>query len=137
MFHIDEEPSLSAAPYAAAADTPSSSSNTAFTTSTIKHLLINDHLHYQVINNCNKRSTARCWTAFGFPGIANSNDPKKFDIITGFVSCKTCFDTYKYIDSSTANLYAHRCYKKESPDQSSITSFLRSPRSFCSYSKSV
>lgn len=90
---------------------------------------MNDHIHYQVINNCNKRSTARCWATFGFPAIANSMDSKKFDVIPGFVSCKTCFDTYKYMDSSTANLYAHRCHRNECPDQSSITSFLRSPRS--------
>jgi hypothetical protein len=115
----------------------STRSNTTFNTITIKHLLVNDHINYQVIDNKNKRSTAQCWKCFGFPGVLNSNDNKKFDIIPGFVSCKTCFDTYKYIDSSTANLYAHRCYRNESTDQTSITSFIRSPRLAFSSSKSL
>lgn len=48
--------------------------------------------------------------------------------MVGFVSCKRCFNTYKYIDSSTANLYSHSCLRNQSPDQSSITSFIQSPR---------
>jgi hypothetical protein len=85
MSSVEEQSSSSASP------------NTAFTTTTIKHLLVNDHINYQVIDNKNKRSTAQCWKYFGFPGALNSNDNKKFDIIPGFVSCKTCFDTYKQV----------------------------------------
>ena len=44
---------------------------------------------------------------------------------------------HKYIDSSTANSYAHRCYRNQSSDQTSITSFICSPRSRCSSSKNV
>ena len=115
----------------------STSPSTVFTTATIKRSLLNDHINYQVIENENKQSTAQCWKVFGFPGVLNSSDNKKFDIIPGFVSYKTCFDTYKYIDSSTANLYAHRCYRNESANQISITSFIRSPRLGFSSPKSL
>ncbi len=93
MSSVEEQSSSSASP------------NTAFTTTTIKHLLVNDHINYQVIDNKNKRSTAQCWKCFGFPGVLNSNDNKKFDIIPGFVSCKTCFDTYKYQRANRTELF--------------------------------
>ena len=117
--------------------TRSSSSYTTYSTSSIRRSLFDDQTHFRVLPNSSKRSSASCWKIFGFPAKANGNDTNKFEIISGFVSCKSCFDTYKYIDSSTANLYAHRCYRNQSSDQTSITSFICSPRSRCSSSKNV
>jgi hypothetical protein len=61
--------------------------------------------------------------------MSTVENPALFQIIPGFVSCKTCFETYKYIDSGTANLNAHICCRNLDPDQSAITSFVQSPRS--------
>ena len=115
----------------------SSSSSKAYSTSSIKRSLLNDRNHFQVMPNINRRSTASCWKIFGFPAKVESEGLEKFEIIPGFVSCKKCFDTYKYMDSSTANLYSHRCYKNESSDQTTLTSFIRSPRSASCSSKST
>ena len=93
---------------------------------------MNDQVNFKILPNSSKRATAPCWKLFGFPAISDTEDSNKFDIIPGFVSCKKCFDTYKYIDSSTANLYSHHCHRNETCDQTSITSFIRSPRSFTS-----
>jgi len=133
MSQIDEltSSSTSSSSISVVASTP----RAVFTTTSIKNSLLNDQVHYQVLNNNSKRATASCWKTFGFPAVASHDDPKKFETIPGFVSCKTCFDTYRYIDSSTANLYAHRCYRNESPDQPTITSFIRSPQSSLNSSK--
>ncbi len=109
----------------------SSPSKIVYSTSIIKRSLKDDQIHFQVLSNNNKRSKAMCWKTFGFPAICSNENLKKFE------SCKTCFDTYKYIDSSTANLYNHRCCRNEPTDQTSITSFIRSPRSTFSSSKTV
>ena len=112
-----------------------SSSNITYSTTSIKRLLLNDDIHFKVLPNNRKRATAACWKSFGFRAVFNQDDLTKFEITPGFVSCKSCFDTYKYIDSSTANLYNHRCCREESSDQMSITSFIRSPRSTTNFSK--
>lgn len=61
--------------------------------------------------------------------MSTEEDPTKYEVLPGFASCKRCFDTYKYIDSSTGNLNNDRCCQDLSSDQSSIGSFLQSPRS--------
>jgi hypothetical protein len=114
-----------------------SSFGTAHSTSAIRHSLMNDQTNFQVMPNSSKRSKASCWKTFGFPAKADDCNPKKFEIISGFVSCKRCFDTYKYMDSSTANLNAHRCSRTESSDQTCITSFIGSPRSTSGSSKNT
>ncbi len=105
------------------------SNSTGRTSASIKRSLIHDKVHFRVENNPSKRATAACWKVFGLPTMSTDENPTKDEILHGFVSCKTCFDTYKYIDSSTGNLNSHRCSRDLSPDQSSIASFLQSPRS--------
>jgi hypothetical protein len=81
-----------------------------YTSSSIKQLLIRDKNHYKVLPNPNNRATAACWTKFGFPGVRKNNEENgEFSIIRGFASCKVCFDTYLFNDSSTTNLNNHRC----------------------------
>ncbi len=104
-------------------------SSAVHSSSSIKRSLLVDKKHFRVEPNPSKRATASCWKIFGLPAMSNDDDPSKFKILPGFASCKTCFDTYKYIDSSTGNLNSHRCCRDASPDQSSIASFLQSPRS--------
>ena len=134
MSTIGDQP-LSSSICITSSDISSSSSTVLYTTASIKRSLLNDEVHFKILSNNNKRAKASCWKTFGFPAVSTQEDLKKFEIIPGFVSCKNCFDTYKYIDSSTANLYNHRCYRKESPDQTSITSFISSPRSTLNSSK--
>ena len=135
MLNIDDLASSSSSSISLPSSDTSSSSTVLYTTASIRSSLLHDDIHFTILPNNNKRTVAPCWKTFGFPAVANKEDLKKFRIIPGFVSCKSCFDTYKYIDSSTANLYNHRCYRKESPNQTAITSFIRSPRSACSSSK--
>jgi hypothetical protein len=103
--------------------------STVRTSASIKRSLMHDKKHFRVEPNPSKRATAACWKVFGLPSMSTDDNPSKYEILHGFVSCKTCFDTYKYIDSSTGNLNGHRCSRDVSPDQSSIASFLQSPRS--------
>ncbi|CAF1070146.1 unnamed protein product [Didymodactylos carnosus] len=104
-------------------------SSTVLTSASIKRSLMTDKNRYRVQPNPSKRATAACWKVFGVPAMSTDDDPTKYEILPGFVSCKTCLDTYKYIDSSTGNLNNHRCCRESSPDQSSIASFLHLPRS--------
>ena len=99
------------------------------TSASIKRSLMHDKAHFRIENNPSTRATAACWKVFGFPAVSTPDDPSKYEIVPGFVSCKSCFDTYKYIDSSTGNLNSHRCAQNTRHDQSSISSFLHSPRS--------
>ncbi|CAF3010358.1 unnamed protein product [Rotaria sp. Silwood2] len=112
-----------------------SSTTSVYSTSSIRHALIKDNENFEVICNKRKRATASCWNTFGFPAKVKNGEVKTYEVIPGFVSCKICFDTYKYIDSSTANLYGHRCHRNESSDQTSISSFILSPRSGNHFSK--
>ncbi|CAF3298386.1 unnamed protein product [Rotaria sp. Silwood2] len=112
-----------------------SSTTSVYSTSSIRHALIKDNENFEVICNKRKRVTASCWNTFGFPAKVKNGEVKTYEVIPGFVSCKICFDTYKYIDSSTANLYGHRCHRNESSDQTSISSFILSPRSGNHFSK--
>lgn len=106
----------------------STSSSTTYSTISIKRMLLNDDIHFKVVPNNSKRTKATYWEMFGFPAVFNQDDLSKYDFMPGFVSYKSCFDTYKYINSSIANLYSHRCCQEEFPDQMSIMSFIRSLR---------
>jgi hypothetical protein len=105
------------------------SSSLVRTSASIKRSLMHDKTHFRVEPNPSKRATAACWKVFGLPSMSTDDDPSKYETLHGFASCRTCFDTYKYIDSSTGNLNGHRCSRDVSRDQSSIASFLQSPRS--------
>ena len=91
--------------------TPRSSSTTVkYTSASIKRFLLHDKKHYKIMSNPNKRATAACWSKFGLPAMGmEGDDESKFNVIKGFASCKNCFETYFYNDSSTTNLNAHRC----------------------------
>jgi hypothetical protein len=104
-------------------------SSVVYSSTSIKRSLLVDKKHFRVEPNPSKRATAPCWKVFGLPAMSTDEDPSKYQILPGFASCKTCFDTYKYIDSSTGNLNSHRCCRDLSSDQLSIASFLQSPRS--------
>ncbi|CAF4517732.1 unnamed protein product, partial [Didymodactylos carnosus] len=82
---------------------------------------------FKVVQNPSKRATAPCWQSFGFPAREENN--QKFEVIRGYASCKNCFETYRYIDSSTANLNNHQCPRVLSSNQPTIKSHIQSPRS--------
>ncbi|CAF4276527.1 unnamed protein product [Rotaria sordida] len=134
MLNIDD--TSSSASSCATPTRTSSSTTSTYSTSSIRQALIEDNVNFKVICNKRKRATASCWNTFGFPAKVKDGKVKTYEVVPGFVSCKTCFDTYKYIDSSTANLYGHRCHRNESSEQTSITSFIHSPRSANNLSKS-
>ncbi|CAF1104063.1 unnamed protein product [Rotaria sordida] len=134
MLNIDD--TLSSASSCATPTRTSSSTTSTYSTSSIRQALIEDNASFKVICNKRNRATVSCWNTFGFPPKVKDVKVKTYEVIPGFVSCKTCFDTYKYIDSSTVNLYGHRCHLNGSSDQTSITSFVRSPRSANNLSKS-
>jgi hypothetical protein len=82
---------------------------TARISTNIKRSLTFDKIHFRVENNPSKRATAACWKTFGLPAMSTKENPAKYEVLPGFASCKRCFDTYKYVDSSTGNLNNHRC----------------------------
>ncbi|CAF4914765.1 unnamed protein product [Rotaria sp. Silwood1] len=133
MLHVDDTSSSTSS--CATPTRTLSSTTSVFSTSSIRHALLEDNENFEVICNKRKRATASCWNTFGFPAKVKNGKVKTYEVIPGFVSCKICFDTYKYIDSSTANLYGHRCHRNESSDQTSISSFILSPRSKNPFSK--
>ena len=95
----------------------------------IKRLLTHEKTRYRVECNPSKRATALCWKVFGLPAVLSNENENKFEIITGFASCKTCFETYRYIDSSTANLNSHVCPRQLPSTQSKLFPQSRTPRS--------
>ncbi len=87
-----------------------SSTPVKYTSANIKRFLLHDKKHYKIMSNPSKRATAACWSKFGLPAmLMNNNEEETFSIIKGFASCKGCFDTYFYNDSSTTILNTHRC----------------------------
>jgi hypothetical protein len=81
-----------------------------YTSASIKRFLLHDKNNYKIMSNPSKRASAACWSKFGLPAMRMNNDEEeKFSIIKGFASCKGCFETYFYNDSSTTNLNTHRC----------------------------
>ena len=97
------------------------------TSASLKRALLHDHQHYRVQPNSSTRATTQCWKAFGFPSKIKEDNPNEFTIISGFASCKTCFETYKYMDSSTGNLNSHQCSRSLPSDQQTLSSFVKSP----------
>jgi hypothetical protein len=99
----------------------------AHTSSSIKRALLHDQQNYRVQSNSSNRATAQCWKLFGFPAKMKENSSNEFIVIPGFASCKTCFETYKYMDSSTGNMNSHQCSRSVSSDQQTLSTFVRSP----------
>jgi hypothetical protein len=98
------------APALSLATSRSSFAPVKYTSASIKRFLRHDKNHYKIMSNPSKRATAACWNKFGLPAMRMNNDEEeKFSIIKGFASCKSCFDTYFYNDSSTTILNTHRC----------------------------
>lgn len=95
----------------------------------IKRCLLHNKNRYRVEPNPSKRATAACWKIFGFPAMMSSQDGNQFELIPGFASCKSCFETYRYVDSSTANLNSHICPLKSPSNQSRIKAATHSPGS--------
>lgn len=100
-----------------------------YTSMSIKRLLTYEKKRYRVECNPSKRATAPCWKVFGFPVMISNEKENKFEIIPGFASCKTCFETYRYIDSSTANLNSHVCPRMLPSDQPTLAMKSQTPRS--------
>jgi hypothetical protein len=87
-----------------------SSTPVKYTSAGIKRFLLHDKNNYKIMSNPNKRAIAACWSKFGLPAMRmNNGEEGKFSIIKGFASCKSCFETYFYNDSSTTILNGHRC----------------------------
>ena len=107
MASTDSSISLSSISTASSESISNSSSN--YTSDSIK-LLLKTNDNYKVIRNKSKRVSAACWTKMnmGFPA-KKLLDKDEFTPIPGFASCFTCFETYRYVDSSTTNINSHRC----------------------------
>jgi hypothetical protein len=87
-----------------------SSTPVKYTSAGIKRFLLHNKNNYKIMSNPDKRAIAACWNKFGLPAMRMNNDEEeKFSIIKGFASCKSCFETYFYNDSSTTILNGHRC----------------------------
>ena len=115
-------PSRCAVPLSTPSQTPR-----AYTSASIKRSLLHDQQHYRVQPNSSSRASAQCWKVFGFPSKMKDENSNEFTLIPGFASCKTCFETYKYMDSSTGNLNSHQCSRTLPSDQHSLASFVQSP----------
>ncbi|CAF1533718.1 unnamed protein product [Adineta ricciae] len=100
-----------------------------YTSVSIKRLLTHEKTRYRVECNPSKRATAPCWKVFGFPAMLSNESENQFEIIPGFASCRSCFETYRYIDSSTANLNSHVCPRIVHPNQQTLTMKSQTPRS--------
>ena len=99
-------------------------SNASYSSKSIENLLKNKKNEYKVVDNSNKRLTAACWTTFGFPvRVTNENQSER---ILGFVSCKHCFETFRYLDGSTSTMNDHRCPKSLSKGQQSLEDSIHS-----------
>ena len=94
-------------------------SSTILSSASIKRSLQFDKKHFRIESNPSKRATAACWKIFGFPAMSSDHNPSTYNILPGFASCRVCYETYKYIDSSTGNFNSHRCCR-DSSDQSSL-----------------
>lgn len=101
--------------------------NSSFTSTNIKRALLYNQDHYRVQSNPSSRATAGCWKVFGFPCVKKDDSIDEFTVIPGFASYKMCFETYKYIDSSTCNMNNHQCPKVAPSDQQTLNSFIKSP----------
>ncbi|CAF1331276.1 unnamed protein product [Rotaria sordida] len=104
--------------------TPNSSTN--YTSDSIKLLLKNDNENYKIIPNQSKRVSAAFWKEMdmGFPA-KKVHDKDEFIAIPGFVSCSKCFDTYRYVDSSTTHIKSHKCLNSLPSNQTSLDDHFR------------
>ena len=93
----------------------------------IKRALLHDQQHYRVQPNSSTHATAQCWKVFFSPSKMNENSINDFTIIPGFISYNGCFETNKYMDSSTGNLNSHHCSRSLPSDQNTLSSFVQSP----------
>ena len=103
------------------------SSSTERTSASIEHSLMHNKIHFWAENNPNKRATAACCKAFVLSIMSTDDDPFRYKILYSFVSCKTCFSTYRHIDSSTGNGKGHRYSRDGSLNQSLIPLFPQTP----------
>ena len=84
-------------------------SHSTYTSVSIKRSLLHDQTHYRVVSNNSKCATASCWKIFGFPAVVPSQNENQFEIVHGYAARKNCFETHRFIGSSTANLNSHVC----------------------------
>ena len=100
---------------------PAVNSTSNYTSESIKLLLMNDNTNYKVIPNQSKRVSATCWKRMemGFPA-KKSHDKDELIPIPGFASCFKCFETYRYLNSSTTHINSHKCPKLLPSNQTSI-----------------
>ena len=96
-------------------------SPSSYTSESIKLLLKNDNKNYKVVPNKSKRVSAACWKnmGMGFPA-KKLNDKDEFTVILGFASCFKCFETYRYVSSSTTHINSHKCLNLLPSDQTSL-----------------
>ncbi|CAF3622568.1 unnamed protein product [Rotaria socialis] len=92
-----------------------------YTSELIKSLLKSDNENYKVVPNKSQRVSAACWKnrGMGFPA-KKLNNKDEFTVIPGFASCSKCFETYRYVNSSTTHINAHKCLNLLPSDQTSL-----------------
>ncbi|CAF4786442.1 unnamed protein product, partial [Rotaria sp. Silwood2] len=100
---------------------PAINSTSNYTSESIKLLLMNDSANYKVIPNQSKRVSAGCWKRMemGFPA-KKLHDKDEFIAIPSFASCFKCWETYRYVNSSTTHINSHKCPKLLSSNQTSL-----------------
>jgi len=81
-----------------------SDSVSSYSSDSITLLSKNDNENYKVIPNLSKRVSAACWKkmGMGFPA-QKLHDKNEFIAIPGYASCFKCFETSRYVDSSTTH----------------------------------
>lgn len=92
-----------------------------YTTETVTLCLKYKKNLYKIVD---KKSKSPCWSIFGLPAKIVSNN---YEIIKGFASCKTCYQTYSY-SSTTSTLSNHKCpmITNKSQQKLQISSIARS-----------
>ncbi|CAF4456427.1 unnamed protein product [Rotaria sp. Silwood2] len=98
-----------------------------YNSDSVKLLLQTDNKNYKVILNDSKRASSACWKTMGMGFPAKKlHDKDEFIAIPGFASCSKCFETYRYIDSSTTHIKSHKCGTSLSLNQSSLNHYFQS-----------
>lgn len=125
MAATDSSISHSSIQISSSQSTSTPSSN--YTSDSIKLLLKSDNTNYKVIPNQSKRVSAACWKkmGMGFPA-KKSLDKDEYIAIPGFASCFKCFETYRYVDSSTTHISSHKCLNVSPLNQTLLDHHFRS-----------
>ena len=102
----------------------------------ITNLLKSTKDNYVVLKNT-KNVSSDIWQKFGLPARRSSNNSNRFEVIPNYSSCFKCFQTYRFLDSTTSSMRDHKCPQEVSNAQTQFKSFISSPTTSSSFSRSA